>query len=37
MNNDIVFNNARVEQQCAPPEAQTRIVKESLEVLAQPV
>lgn len=27
----------RLEQQCAPPEAQTRIVKESLELLAQPV
>lgn len=27
----------RLEQQCAPPEVQTRIVKESLEVLAQPV
>jgi 2-polyprenyl-6-methoxyphenol hydroxylase-like FAD-dependent oxidoreductase len=27
----------RLEQQCAPPEAQTRIVKESLEVLAQPI
>lgn len=27
----------RLEQQCAPPEAQTRIVKESLELLAQPL
>jgi hypothetical protein len=27
----------RLEQVCAPPERQTQIVKDSLEILAQPV